>query len=77
MKSTIKERSLEIKYPCLMRSKKTGAVVLFIGKTNGTVVYENKNISSKQLGKYSKYFRDSTDTDVWELLDGQVILEND
>jgi hypothetical protein len=60
-----------------MRNKKTGTVVLFIGKTNGTVVYENKNISSKQLGQYDRYFRDSTDTDAWELLDGQVILEND
>lgn len=71
MKSTIKEKAQEIKYPCLMRCRSSGVVVLFVSDTRGFMV--NDPEYKHHLGEYGN---DWKGYGVWEYFTGQIILEN-
>ena len=70
MKSVIEENKTQIKYPCLMMSKQTLAVVLFVSPSIGTTVSEG-------LGSCLGYHTSSWDMNCFEHFHGTVTLSND
>lgn len=55
----------EITFPALMRSKRTGLVVLFLGKRDGVVLYVRGAVSAYTIGYMSNTW-DEVDNGDWE-----------
>ena len=55
----------EITFPTLMRSKRTGLVVLFMGKRDGVVLYVRETESVYTIGYMSDTW-DEVDNGDWE-----------
>lgn len=54
----MKGESGEISYPCIMKSKYDGAVVLFTSRTNGTTLCRGKGV--QPVGKYMDCWNNSS-----------------
>ena len=70
MISEIKHKQEKITFPCLMKSKYTGCVVLFFNDWKGTVVYEGKG--GDTLGDCCEEW----DISSFELFTGVIELKN-
>lgn len=75
MKVTIEEKSEELKFPCLMKATRGDLVVLFTNKDCGIVLAQGESRFS--VGAYSESWSNFYERDVWQPLNGKVILEND
>lgn len=60
----------ETSYPCLKRSRQTGAIVLFANQDSGTVVYQGSSLNP--IGHHSNSFCGS----VFETINNEVRLTN-
>ena len=74
MKLTIEEKSEDLKFPCLMIATREDLVVLFTNKDCGIVLAQGE--SSFSVGEYSGSWSNFYERDVWQQLNGKVILEN-
>ena len=75
MKVEVKDKVSAIAYPCLMKSKNNGQVVLFTSIESGIVIQKN-NSCNKEF-EYIDVFKDLHDSDVWVKFDGEITLKND
>lgn len=66
----------EIKFPCLMQSKKSKQVVLFINKTQAIRLNQGNISEEVLLGYLEESLYSSEDDDIWEVFEDQIILEN-
>lgn len=77
MKSTVTPRDEKsaITYPCLMKWKGGDMIVLFINKSEGSVIYNRGPItsSSRMLGEHD----DGFSMNQFEPFHGTVTMEND
>lgn len=72
MKTEIKENlSVKIKYPCLMKSKNSGAIILFQNNNNGMLVH-NTSVSTEIGSNVS-----GAENGSFEIFNGVVTLSND
>jgi hypothetical protein len=76
MKVTITEEQIESKerkFPVLMKSVKTGLVVLFHNPTSGIVIIAAERIA----GYYSTAWQECNDGNYWQPFTGTITLSND
>ena len=74
MKIEVKENQQKcegLKFPVLMKSKFDGSIVLFISLHAGVLV------QGEDVGDYSAFWVDATNTNAWEKLNGSVTLTNE
>ena len=76
MKVTIKEKSEEIKFPCLMEGP-LGQVVLFTSATCGTRLVKRADRPDDPIGEYSSGWVSVYTSNYWKPFNGKIILEND
>ena len=72
MKSVVVETRVkrELDYPCLMKAKSNGFIVLFTNVNTGVII-DGKNIWS--IGHYSKNWPEG----LFEVFEGSITLSND
>lgn len=75
MKVTIKEKSEETKFPCLMEGAR-GQVVLFTSAAHGTRLAPRADHPDDLIGEYRSDWVSAYTSDYWKPFNGKIILEN-
>ena len=64
--SVEQKKDKEISFPCLMRSPRTGLIVLFTGMRGGVVLFVDQMLSSPYTVGYISDTWDRADSEDWE-----------